>query len=87
MSRLQIAIQLDVSGDERPEVNVTPIDIPLPESVANELERALTLADQFDNEPGDGEFDSAFRSKVPVRVWIINTTVDLKGNAVLRVKR
>jgi hypothetical protein len=84
--RLQIALEMDVIGDEKPEINVTPIDIPIPDDLAQKIKEAIALGDQFDVIPGDGELEESFRVKAPVRIWIINTSIDVKGTAVLRIK-
>lgn len=90
MAKLQIELQGDVTGDGKPEFKVTPIDVALPDNVAKELSRALAVADQFDAEPGDGEFDQNFKSKVPVRFRLfgvaVGRDVDIDGKVTLRIK-
>lgn len=88
--RLQIEIQGDVTGDGRPEFKLTPIDIPIADNVAFPLGQALKMADQFDAEPGDGEYDQLFKTRIPVRVNLfvakLNTEVDVQGKVTIRIK-
>lgn len=90
MKRLQIEIQGDVIGDEKPEFKVTPIDIELPDTLAHSLQQAFQVADAFDSEPGDGELDQVFKTKVPIKLNLLftklNTSVEVKGKATIRIK-
>lgn len=91
MAKLQIELQGDLTGDGKPEFKVTPIDIELPDEAADLLEKAFRIADTLDAEPGDGEFDQKFKTKVPVRLNLIltkmNAGISLDGKLTMRVKR
>ena len=89
MKHLQIAIQIDADRNGANEVNVTPIDVPLADAVANPLALALGLADLGDSTPGNGQLDEKAHVRVPVRINLfvtkLNVAVDVDATAVVRV--
>lgn len=91
MKHLQVAIQLDTDrkASNGYEVNVTPVDVALPDSIAIPLQGAIAIGDIGDAQPGDGEYDAGTRLKFPVRINLfiteLKTSVDVDANVVLRV--
>lgn len=89
-ARLQIETSIDANRDGKYDAVLTPFDIPLPDGVSSAIETAIIAADQFDDEPGDGEFDKKFKSKFPIKInlWIaqINQTIEVWGKQTIRVK-
>ena len=91
MKHLQIAIKVDTDRNlvDGYEINVTPIDIPISDSVAEAVQLAVAVADSADAVPGDGELEAKQHVKVPVKINLfithLNTSVDVDMMAVVRV--
>lgn len=66
---LQISLLLNTDSDPEPEVNVTPVDAPIPTQAANAIETGIMLSDLSDAVPGSGKFEVDTRIKLPVKIF------------------
>jgi hypothetical protein len=85
MPRLQIGLELDVSGDAKPEIRLTPVDLEMPPDIAVHARKLVMWLDSRDPQPKDGEADVPFRAKVPVGGFV-KVDVPVKGNFFLKVR-
>lgn len=68
--------------------HLTPIDLPIPESVADEMRLVLTVADTQDGSQ-DGEIHTPTHSKLPIKLSIfglhLSQTISLDGTATIHI--
>lgn len=88
MPHLQIGLELNTDNNPKTyEVRVTPVDFEVPEEVALAAETLQRFFDAVDANPGDGEADFPVKSRIPIKLWFVNTNVNVDGNMFLKVKR
>jgi hypothetical protein len=85
MPKLQIGIELNTGGDAAPEIRVTPADVEIPDHVAIAARVVQDYFDSVDAQPGDGEADVPFKSKIPIRFLFVRTDLKIEGNLFMRV--
>jgi hypothetical protein len=86
MAKLQIGIEINTGGDPTPEIRVTPVDVEVPDNVADAARVLSAYFDMNDAKPGDGEADIPVKAKLPIRFLFVKTDVKIDGNLFLRVK-
>lgn len=86
MPKLQIGIEINSDADPAPEIRVTPVDVEVPENVAQAAKVLAAYFDMGDAQPGDGEADFPMKAKIPIKFLFIKTDVKIDGNLFLRVK-
>lgn len=84
MSKLQIGVEIDVTGDDRPEIRVTPVDVAVPDHVAHAARIVAAYLDGKDGAPY-GEAEVPFSGRIPIRVAFVRTQVEVDGAVFFRV--
>jgi hypothetical protein len=88
MKHLQVALLATLAGLATP-INVTPVDVAIPDSVATGLQEAIALGDLADVKPGDGQLEETEHLKVPVKLNLfivhLNTTVEVDAEVIVRI--
>jgi hypothetical protein len=87
MAKLQIGVELNTDRDPKDyEIRVTPVDVEVPDEVANAARIVQAFLDSNDANPGDGEADIPVKSKFPINFFFVRTSVSIDGNVFIRVK-
>lgn len=63
---LQISLQVNTNQGPKPDINLTPVDVKMPEEVASVMQTWIILADLTDAAPESGKYEIAFTLEIPV---------------------
>lgn len=84
--RLQVGLNINTDADAEYEIQVTPVDIEIPEGAAKLLKQGIGLIDLADAEPGDGELDVPAKFKVPTRLRIFGKNIEFTVDAMIELR-
>lgn len=83
--RLVLQIDVDANSDGKKDVEITPLIIPLATPVQELLaEQLISLVDNMDKTPGDGEFTNTEKISLPV-IKILGVKITIKTSETTRL--